>query len=65
MLIHFKEHSVNYIHYIIVYIHSILVYVAETAMGISVQTQRGGQAEYIKAVKRSGEHTLLLSEFCF
>jgi hypothetical protein len=45
------------------YIPSDLVYVAETAMGISVHAQGGGQVEYIKAVKRSDEHTLLLSDF--
>lgn len=29
--------------------------ICETAMGVSVQAQRGGQAEYIKAVKRISE----------
>jgi hypothetical protein len=41
------------------YILSNFAYVAETAMGISVHAQTGGQVEYIKAVKRSGEYTIL------
>jgi hypothetical protein len=58
-LIHFKEFLGDCVRYILKYILSNLVYVTETAMGISVHAQRGGQVEYIKAVKRSGEYTTL------
>jgi hypothetical protein len=57
-LIHFKQLLDDCMCYIFKYILSNLVYVTETAMGLSVHAQRGGQVEYIKAVKRSGEYTI-------